>query len=380
MPVYKTDEKKDGLQKYRVRINYTDGTGRYKQLERVAYGKEAAKRLERELFLNLKAETTSRLTLNDVFYNYVSAQKNEVKKTTLNKTSGVLKRFVLSELGRYRLGYINAELLQKWRNKLAGTDYSVTYKNNIFNAFCALLNFAVKMEYIDKNPLSALGKFKDVTHIDKEMNYYTAAEFQRFISAAEAIAQTSEDSTGNIFEWNFYVFFMLAFFAGMRKGEIYALRWSDIYDNVIHIRRSIAQQISGEDVETPPKNKSSVRNIQIPQPLNEALTAHYERCRGIDGFTDEWYICGGIKPIRNSTVSKHNKKYANAAEIKTIRIHDYRHSHASLLVNNGINIQEVARRLGHARVEQTWNTYSHLYPHEEEKALTVLNNLNFFRG
>ncbi|MGI5899954.1 MAG: tyrosine-type recombinase/integrase [Christensenellales bacterium] len=50
----------------------------------------------------------------------------------------------------------------------------------------------------------------------------------------------------------------------------------------------------------------------------------------------------------------------------------YGHSHASLLANEGINIQEIARRLGHSNIEITWNTYSHLYPREEERAVKVL--------
>jgi integrase len=61
--------------------------------------------------------------------------------------------------------------------------------------------------------------------------------------------------------------------------------------------------------------------------------------------------------------------------LKVIRIHDYRHSHVSVLANNGINIQEIARRLGHSKVDMTWNTYSHLYPREEERAVDVLNNI-----
>ncbi|MFR5439949.1 MAG: tyrosine-type recombinase/integrase, partial [Monoglobus pectinilyticus] len=70
-----------------------------------------------------------------------------------------------------------------------------------------------------------------------------------------------------------------------------------------------------------------------------------------------------------------NKKYAELAGIKKIRIHDFRHSHASLLANEGINIQEIARRLGHSKIEITWNTYSHLYPREEERAINILNKI-----
>ena len=68
---------------------------------------------------------------------------------------------------------------------------------------------------------------------------------------------------------------------------------------------------------------------------------------------------------------------AAAAGLPHIRIHDFRHTHATLLANEGINIQEIARRLGHSNVEQTWNTYSHLYPREEERAVAILDSLRF---
>ena len=94
-----------------------------------------------------------------------------------------------------------------------------------------------------------------------------------------------------------------------------------------------------------------------------------------DGFSEENYICGADKPLRDSTIQKRNIKFAQLAGIKTIRIHDFRHSHASLLANEGINIQEISRRLGHSNVEITWNTYSHLYPREEERAVKILNKI-----
>lgn len=99
------------------------------------------------------------------------------------------------------------------------------------------------------------------------------------------------------------------------------------------------------------------------------------RINYIDSFSKENYICGADKPLRNSTIQKRNIKFAQLAGTKTIRIHDFRHSHASLLANEGINIQEISRRLGHSNVEITWNTYSHLYPCEEERAVKILNKI-----
>ena len=133
--------------------------------------------------------------------------------------------------------------------------------------------------------------------------------------------------------------------------------------------------MKGEDRETPPKNKSSIRILQIPKPLIDILNEHKKRYGEYSQFSDDFRICGGQKPIRDSSVSKANENIAKAAGLKKIRIHDYRHSHVSLLANEGINIQEIARRLGHANIEMTWNTYSHLYPREEERAIEILNKI-----
>ena len=161
----------------------------------------------------------------------------------------------------------------------------------------------------------------------------------------------------------------------MRKGEIFALKWSDITDNYLSVARSITQKLKGVDRETPPKNKSSIRTLQMPKPLIDILNEHKKRYSEYPQFSDDFRICGGQKPIRDSSVSKANENIAKAAGLKKIRIHDYRHSHVSLLANEGINIQEIARRLGHANIEMTWNTYSHLYPREEERAIEILNKI-----
>ena len=160
----------------------------------------------------------------------------------------------------------------------------------------------------------------------------------------------------------------------MRKGEIHALRWTDIDNHYLSVKRSITQKLKNrEDVETPPKNNPSIRTIQIPLPLIQILNEHKERQKQLSDFSEDSRILGDGKCVRDTTIQKRNDLYSSLAGVKRIRIHDFRHSHASLLANMGINIQEVARRLGHAKVEMTWNTYSHLYPKEEEKAIAILN-------
>ena len=227
------------------------------------------------------------------------------------------------------------------------------------------------MEYITQNPLLKIGNFRDVNTIKDEMQYYTPDEFRQYINAARFCAEKSPTNA----DWDYYVFFCIAFYMGLRKGEIHALKWNDISGEYLSVKRSITQKLKGQDRETPPKNKSSIRTIQIPKPLIDILNEHKARYKSLKGFNDDFRVCGGTRPLRDTSVENANIKFAKLAGVKKIRIHDFRHSHASLLANNGINIQEIARRLGHANIEMTWNTYAHLYPREEEHATQILDKI-----
>lgn len=375
MPIYKMEGKKNNKQKYRVRINYIDSFGNAKQTDRVVYGLDAAKELERQLQAD-KHEVVSggNMTLEELFNEYIMAKKSETRESSLDTSSRMITKHIIPLLGKYKLKKLTLPILQDWKNKINEKNFAITTRQHIYAELRALLNYAVKLEYITNNPVIKLGNFKSTLEQTKEMDYYTPEEFIKFISAARTCAESAQ-ANGNYFEWNYYIFFEIAFYTGMRKGEIHALRWCDIDENIINVSRSITQKLKGEDRITPPKNKSSIRILQIPEPLKEVLSEHKKRCKQFDNFSENNLICGADKSLRDTTIQNRAKKFAQLAGIKTIRIHDFRHSHASLLANEGINIQEISRRLGHSNVEMTWNTYSHLYPREEERAISVLNRI-----
>ncbi len=373
MPITKTGKKKDGLKQYRVRINYTDIMGNPHQVERTAYGIENAKQLEIALMEEYKDKRTAvKLTVGDLFTEYEEYHRHETRRTSHDSAMKVLRLRILPAMADYRLDKLTQPVLAKWKNELAAADYSIITKQNAYAAFVAMLNYAVKMGYIVKNPLTVLGNFKDPEVYEKpadKLHYYTEEQFQKYIAVARNTAVTCTD-------WGYYVFFSIAFCMGARKGEINALKWSDIDGDIMHIRRSIAQKVKGGDIETPPKNKSSYRDIQMPDPLIEILVEHKRRQQKASRlFTDDYRVCGGERPLRDTSIENKNKAFAKAADLPHIRIHDFRHSNASLLANEGINIQEIARRLGHSDVQMTWNTYSHLYPREEERAVNILNKI-----
>ncbi len=371
MPIYKMEGRRDGKQKYRVRINYINDFGKPKQIDRVTYGTAEAKWLEKKLMDEIHEQPSNRfITVQQLCEEYESIKRHEVRETTLDKTHQILKRHVLPALGNVKINKLNKSVLQQWKTDISKKTFSTKTKQNIYGEFRALLNYAVKMEYIPRNPLTLVGNFRDVYFESKrdKIHYYTPEQFKKYITTAK------KDCT-KLSDWCFYVFFNIAYYTGMRKGEINALKWSDIDGDIIHVRRSIAQKIKGSDIETPPKNKTSYRDLQAPLPLLQILNEHKQRQMTLEGFSEDFRVCGGARCLRDTSIDKYNRKCAELSCLPHIRIHDFRHSHASLLANNGINIQEIARRLGHSKIEITWNTYSHLYPRENERAMEILNKI-----
>lgn len=375
MPITKTNNKKDGLQQYRVRINYVDQFGKPHNRAKLVYGLAEAKQAEQNLLEEVGKEkpATARMTVQQLYDEYILAKENEVRYSSLVKIKNCITKGVLPTLSDKQIAKLTVKQMQEWKNETAKIGFAQTTLRNYYGEFRQMLNYAVKMGYIPKNPLTIVGNFKESFELKPKdkIQYYTAEQFIKFITKAKKAAQEK----GTINEWSYYVFFNIAFYTGARKGEIYALKWSDIDGNIMHIRRSIAQKYGKGNIETPPKNKSSYRDLQIPAPLMEILLEQKERQLQDENFTEEYRICGGIDCIRDSTVTNKNVEYANKAGLPHIRVHDFRHTHATLLVNEGINIQEIARRLGHSNVEITWNTYSHLYPREEERAVNILDRI-----
>ena len=115
MPINKLPEKKNGLSKYRVRVNYTGTDGKYHQIERTVFGLEQAKQMESQLLQDIKhGETvTGSITLQELFNMCAASKKFEVRESTLNKFERILQKHVLGTLGSYKLSKLTVPVLQK---------------------------------------------------------------------------------------------------------------------------------------------------------------------------------------------------------------------------------------------------------------------------
>ena len=166
-----------------------------------------------------------------------------------------------------------------------------------------------------------------------------------------------------------YTLFNLLYYTGARIGEILALNIKDIdlYDNKIKITKSY-QKIKKKEYITPPKTRASVRTIGIPKFLSEIIKNYTDKLYDVENMQRIFNISRtNIHKIKNITVKKSN--------LKNIRLHDFRHSHASLLINEGVNIVAISKRLGHESIKMTLDTYSHLMDESEDKLIFALDKI-----
>lgn len=168
MPIYKVDGiKKDGLQKYNVRVNYISDDGKAKQLTRTAYGSEEAKDLERKLTAEIKANgenSVKTLTVQQLFDKYMDSMKFEVRESTQDKNKRNFRLYVQPLMANVRLDKITVSMLQDWKQSIEGKGLALKTRKHAYSIFRQTLNFAVKMEYLERNPLLKLGNFKDASN------------------------------------------------------------------------------------------------------------------------------------------------------------------------------------------------------------------------
>lgn len=282
----------------------------------------------------------------------------EAYMSTSENTKGVHAahfRLRFSEYLNKPLKDFTRPMLNQWRAWLDSTDYATATKNRTIEYVCSVFDFLYKV-YDLKNPAVLLKPFgKTQEEVLKEMDVWTVAEFNQFVIS-------SEDSP------IYHAFFMTLFWTGLRKGEAVALAPSDLDEeaHTLTVRYSQKNMLEGRK----PTKTKQMRTVTVSDFLLKELLPLKER------FLDQEYLFGGDAPISNSNIDRKFSAGIKATGVKRIRIHDLRHSHATLLINNGANIVAVSKRLGHATIEQTLKTYTHLLRDSDEQLMQTIEKLN----
>ncbi len=177
---------------------------------------------------------------------------------------------------------------------------------------------------------------------------------------------------------------ILTIFTGVRLGELMGLEWQDVdfRNGIISINRS-SQYLSDMGVFTKvPKTESSIREIAIPEfiiSLLEEYKLWYEEQKSLYGElwtnSNRLFVQADGKPMHPSSISKWFVKYVGIIGLPVINFHGLRHTNASLLVAQNVDIAVVSARLGHAQISTTFDFYVHPLLSHNRKAGYALENL-----
>ena len=304
--------------------------------------------------------------LSDEYINSLTSVKSVTKRTysdLLDKINEVI--------GNKKINLINRDILQKYIRNLE-SKYSKEYVEKFYYILRATFNYAIENDYIAINPMNKVKLTVNKDEVRKEMNFWEPEEFQTFID--------------NVDDQELHLFYIFLFYMGTRRGEALALQWKDIdfEKHSVSIYKTVTYKIKGKPWEiTSPKTQNSIRNIPMFKIVEDELLVWKKVCEKKYGFSEQCYVFGFSRPLaaerpRKKMVdilNKINDGLPVDQQLKKIRIHDFRHSHASWLINNmgkyNFSDFDIAKRLGDT-VQMLHSTYAHQF---KDAGKNIINSI-----
>lgn len=339
MASYEKITLKSGQIRYRKYVSLGIVGGRRKSTRITAKTLKELKQKEAQLLLGTKgiAQSGSK-TMSEVYDLYL----NDVSKTLRPSTMSI-KRYIKKNYGfllEEKINKISAMDIETW----AQMRKNLISNNTLHNDYAHLGAFfvwCVKHKIIDKNPMQYLDKPRIE---QKEMYFITESEFWQLYKAVdEPILKTA---------------YAVLFYCGLRKSELCGLSLADVQGNELSLHHTARQIRGGFDISEKFKNASSKRIVPLPRFLHYDLVAVLKSAPY--PFSKEY-----------NRIGRHLVKALEKANMSHIRVHDLRHSYASMLIAKGVDIFTVSKLMGHSSVTTTSKIYGHLYKEKRQQIVDL---------
>ena len=288
-------------------------------------------------------------TVDELIPEYIASLFNQNKASSIYSKRATYAKFVSPFLGSTPIDKLSKENLYQWqdtiwkmKNERTGDFYNYKYLCNIRLLFNTFLGWC-ETRYGFQNHLPEVLKPKK--RVQKTtMQIWTRAQFDHFVSLID--------------DPLYHALFVMLFYTGRRKGEIYALSPSDIHGNKIVFNKSITRKtLDGSPYAVTSTKAEKKQEIPVCKTVQEELKKFQ---------WGERFLFGGEKPLGDNTVRRIFHEYTEKAGLPQIRIHDLRHSFVSMLIHMGANFTVIADLISDT-VDQVINTYGHIYEEDKQK-------------
>lgn len=302
----------------------------------------------------------------DLADKYLLDLEHNSSYATFSKAKQIFRDYIKPNFPNKRISSVKELDCKSFRDSIQSLSLSTRTKNYILDKFKAVFKFATLYYHSSNSSYIVLQPFKSSfselqKKNDKTCSVWSLDEFSKFIV--------------HVHNYKYKLFFTTLFFTGMRLGEALALTWNDFKGDTLTISKSLSKWSKNGSYEIKePKTLSSIRDVSLNSSLISSLNSYKVSQSKIKGFSNDWFIFGNIYPLARSTVSRYLDRGIKDSGVKRITIHSFRHSHASNLISNGVNIVAVSKRLGHSDVNMTLKVYTHLMPKNDKELLNYLEN------
>ena len=339
MPVYKDEKRKTWYVKYSSKDPVT---GERKQiLKRGFQTKREATQWEADQIANQAKHTTQ--TFRDLMLECLKSLDSSQTSYEM-KTHWIENHFPYIDL---QIEKITRPMMVKWRNDLKDSKLATRTINRGIQYVKSVFSYAEKI-YGLSNPSVVISTLKLTKEDKEEMPVLTEEQFDQAMQHLDLEV--------------YKCFYTFLFWTGCRRGEALALCKEDISeDGYVHIYRAIKHYKNGF---LPLKTDSSERTIKLDSKTFEMIKPLIEQANP--------FVFGKDRSLPITMVDKYFHQATDAAGVPRIRIHDLRHSHATWLINHNVNIVAISKRLGHASINQTLKTYSHLLDQTNDEMMDII--------
>lgn len=313
---------------------------------------------------NVVPEIIKKNKFKDVAQDYLLDKKKEVSYSSYVLYEQYIKRIIIPTVGDTYIEDITELDCKKFRNSIYELHYSTARKNCILNHYKNVFIHAIRYYGLKNNPSLLVLPFRlnqseKIKKKNKGYNIWTYADFNKFINCVD--------------DEEYKLLYITLFLTGMRLGEALALNWNDLGSHIISITKSQCKKAEeGKYIIKEPKNVQSIRDISINDSLYRYLLWMKAKKMKKKDFNSSWFIFGDKEPLPRTTIERIKNKACRESGVKRIRLHDFRHSHASNLIGDGVDIVAVSKRLGHSDVYMTLKVYTHLLDKNDDKLVAKI--------